>query len=93
MKNDELENLRTAWNAAEGEPKTLTHDELLPLIRQRAQSALARIRRNMLFEVLFGVAAMIVWGYLVRRIAPGDGEAYLAALQMTLLTVLPLFFL
>lgn len=92
MKNDDLEHLKGLWQTAASEQKSLNRDDLLPLIRQRAQSALSRIRRNMLFEVLFGIAAMIAWGYWVGRITPGNDEAYLAALQMTLLTVLPLFF-
>lgn len=92
MKNDELDDLKSAWNAAAAAEKKLGREDLLPLIRQRAQHVFTKIRRNLLFEVLFGVAAMIGWGYFVSRIVPGNGEAYLAALQMSLLTVLPLFF-
>lgn len=92
MKNDELDDLKSAWNAAAAAEKKLGREDLLPLIRQRAQHVFTKIRRNLLFEVLFGVAAMIAWGYFVGRIVPGNGEAYLAALQMSLLTVLPLFF-
>ncbi len=92
MKNDELDDLKSAWNAAAAAEKKLGIEDLRPLIRQRAQHVFTKIRRNLLFEVIFGVAAMIGWGYFVSRIVPGNGEAYLAALQMTLLTVLPLFF-
>jgi len=92
MKNDDLEHLKGLWNAAAGEQKNLNRDDLLPLVRQRAQSVLSKMRHNLLFEVAVGVAAMLAWGYWVSQITPGNGEAYLAALQMTLLTVLPLFF-
>jgi len=92
MKNDELDDLKSAWNAAAAAEQKLGHADLLPLIRQRTQHIFTKIRRNLLFEVVIGVLAMIGWGYFVSRIVPGNGEAYLAALQMTLLTVLPLFF-
>ncbi len=90
MKNDELDDFKSAWKAAAGEQKPLGRDELLPLIRRRAQSVFSGMRRNLLFESVVGAIAMIAWGWFVSRIAPGNGEAYLAALQMTLLTVLPL---
>ena len=90
MKNDELDDLKSAWNTAAGEQKNLGRDELLPLIRQRALSVFSKMRRNLLFESVLGAAAMAGWGWFVSRLAPGNGEAYLAALQMTLLTVLPL---
>lgn len=92
MKNDELEHLKSLWNATEGEQKNLRREELLPLVRQRAKAVFNSMRRNLLFEAVFGTIAMIAWGWFVGRIAPGNGEAYLAALQMALLTVLPLFF-
>lgn len=90
MKNDELDDLKSAWNTAGGEQKPLGREELLPLIRRRAQSVFSGMRRNLLAESVLGALAMIAWGWFVGRIAPGNGEAYLAALQMTLLTVLPL---
>ncbi|MCB0545704.1 MAG: hypothetical protein KDC70_19410 [Saprospiraceae bacterium] len=92
MKNDELDDLRAAWNAAAGEQKDLSREELALLVRRRARSAYAGIRRNLLLEAVVGSLAMLAWAYFVSRIAAGNGEAYLAALQMTLLTVLPLFF-
>ncbi len=92
MKNDELDDLKSAWNAAADTEKKLGREDLLPLIRQRAQDVFSKIRRNLLLEVVLGISAMIGWGYFVSRIVPGNGEAYLAALQMSLLTVLPLFF-
>lgn len=92
MKNDELDDLRSAWKAAGDEQKSIGRDDLLPLIRQRAQSVFSSMRRNLLAEVVLGGAAMIAWGWFVSRVAPGNDEAYLAALQMALLTMLPLFF-
>jgi len=92
MKDEELNNLKAAWNTSAGEQQSLGLDELRSLIRQRTQSVFSKMRRNLLFEVIVGVPAMIAWGYFVSRIVPGNGEAYLAALQMTLLTVLPLAF-
>lgn len=90
MKNDELDDLKSAWQAAGSEQKNLGRDELLPLIHRRAQSVFSGLRRNLIAESVLGGVAMIAWGWFVSRIAPGNGEAYLAALQMTLLTVLPL---
>ncbi|MEQ1744296.1 MAG: hypothetical protein ABMA02_02640 [Saprospiraceae bacterium] len=92
MKNDELNDLKFAWDAATSGQKTLNREDLLPLVRQQTQTVFSKIRRNLLFEVVLGILAMIGWGYFVSRIVPGNGEAYLAALQMTLLTVLPLSF-
>jgi len=92
MKDEELDDLKSVWNAATDVDKPLGRENLLPLIRQRTQHVFTKMRRNLLFEVLFGVLGMIAWGYFVSRIVPGNGEAYLAALQMALLTVLPLFF-
>ncbi|MBX2930040.1 MAG: hypothetical protein KF852_19560 [Saprospiraceae bacterium] len=92
MKNDELENLKSAWNAAAGESPSLGQGELLSVMRARTQSVFSKMRRNLLFEMVFGIFAMAAWAYFVSRIAPGNGEAYLAGLQMILLTVLPLGF-
>ena len=92
MKNEELERLKSLWNASAGEQQPLRREDLFPLIRQGTRSVFINMRRNLLFEVVFGVLSMIAWGYFVSRIAPGNGEAYLAALQMALLTVLPLSF-
>lgn len=91
MKNEELERLKSIWNATAGEQQPLRREDLFPLIRQGTRSVFSNMRRNLLFEAVFGALSMFAWGYFVSRIAPGNGEAYLAALQMALLTVLPLF--
>ncbi|MFN0014857.1 MAG: hypothetical protein ACKVU2_09945 [Saprospiraceae bacterium] len=92
MKNDDLDNLKSTWNAAANEQKVLGQEDLLPLIQRQTQTVFSKMRRNLLLEVAIGALAMIAWVYFVGRIVPGNGEAYLAALQMTLMTVLPLSF-
>ncbi|MBK9336300.1 MAG: hypothetical protein IPM98_06820 [Lewinellaceae bacterium] len=89
MKDEELENLKSAWNAA-GEQPALSRDQLLALIRQRTQNIFSKMHRNLLFETIVGILGMAAWAFVVPRMAPGNDEAYLAALQMALMTALPL---
>lgn len=92
MQNDELDRLKSAWNTTAGGTNTLSRDELLPLLQKRTQNIFSSMRRNLLFEVIVGVLALVAGVYFVIQMAPGNGEAYLAALQMVLMTVLPLGF-
>lgn len=90
MKDEELENMKALWKTTVGTQQTLDRDQLRAIIRQRTQNIFSKIRRNLLFEVIVGVLAMVGWAIMVPRRAPGNDEAYLAALQLALLTVLPL---
>ena len=92
MKNDELDALKSIWKAGSGEQAQLNREELLPLIRQRAQTAFSSMRRSLLLESVLGVLTTLVFGYIVSQVAPGNGEVYLAALQMVFLGILPLGF-
>lgn len=92
MKKDELDDLKSTWQAAGAGQDPLNRDELLPLIRLKVSATFSGMRRNLLLESILGILAMLAWGYFVHRVAPGNGEVYLAALQMVLLTVLPLSF-
>lgn len=90
MKNDEMDELKSLWNAASGDDKKLNPEDLTSLIRQRSRSTMSDMRRMLLAESLLGIAFMILWLRIVPWLTPGNGEAYLAALQMALLTVMPL---
>lgn len=87
-----MDELKSLWNASMRDEKKQSREELIPLIRHRSRNVFSRMRRTLLLESGLGILFMILWMKIVPVLTPGNGEAYLAALQMALLTVIPLGF-
>lgn len=90
MKNDEMDELKSLWNAAQGDEKNMSRADLIPLIRQRSRKVFSKMRLSLVLESALGIVFMILWLRIVPWLTPGNGEAYLAAVQMALLTIFPL---
>lgn len=90
MNDDALDNLKSDWQNAAGSPNPIDKEQLLLMINKRTRSIFRNMYRNLMSEVVFGGLALLVWVYFVSRISSDNGEAYLAAIQLTILGVLPL---
>jgi hypothetical protein len=90
MENDALDNLKSDWQNAAGSPNPMDKEELLLMIKKRTRSIFRNMYRNLMAEVVIGLLGLLGWGYFVSRISSDNGEAYLAAIQLTILGVLPL---
>lgn len=90
MDNDALDNLKSDWQNAAGSPNPIDKEELLLMIKKRTRSIFRNMYRNLMAEVVLGGLGLLAWGYFVSRISSNNGEAYLAAIQLTILGVLPL---
>lgn len=90
MNNDALDNLKSDWQNTGGSPSPLNKEELLLAIKNRNRSIFKSMYRNLMSEVVLGGLMLLGWVYFVSRISSDNGEAYLAAVQLTILGVLPL---
>lgn len=90
MNNDALDNLKSDWQNAAGSPNPIDKEQLLLMLKKRNRSIFRSMYRNLMAEVVLGGLALLVWVYFVSRISSDNGEAYLAAIQLTILGVLPL---
>ncbi len=93
MKNDELDDLKSAWNALnQHNTPEQSKENLRDIIRRRTADSFATLRRSLLLETVLGVLCGIAWITHLILVPPRNGSAYLAALQITTLGFPALFY-